>query len=151
MHPIAVFMWGMVAMGVLMSLSIILGGLRIWARSQKDWAKRRLETANRSTESVYVSENLYPNGLQHRMRTYFQPMGSFIPSVFVDEHPKTFLNAVVCLEYPSTVIRFESKERALPGSRLLVEVARDKLTGEVLEITPARENPTPEPQETSAA
>ena len=58
-------------------------------------------------------------------------------TVFEQLSAKPVHNVVVCPQYPEAFISFASPRRVLPGTTLSVEVARDRLTGKILEIRPA--------------
>lgn len=126
------FVWGVTA------VVMFIFGATAWTlkKFERDFRQRRLESAKRVIESVLVAEQLSKHGLEHRIWMPLSPLFGPSASTIVVDKSDSFYNAVTLHEYPKILVTFISDERVLPGSRILVEVARDSLSGEILEIKP---------------
>lgn len=144
----AAWMW----LGVVVAMfgpifgSIAIAIYRFGVRHHK-W---RLETAKVSEEEVDVSENHAPRHIQRRPLFFLSPVTSSPPLVFADDAVGTYHNIVVCPQFPKHPIVFDADQRALPGTRIKVFVKRDRLTGDVLEITAAQKQHESEPTATAS-
>ena len=107
--------------------------------------KWRLETAKVSEEEVDVSENHAPRHIQRRPLIFMCAVTSSPPLVFADDAAGKYHNIVVSPQFPKHPIVFDSDQRALPGTRIKVVVKRDRLTGDVLEITAVQKPQESEP------
>ena len=111
----------------------VLGGLRI----RDQLRELDLKYAKRTKEEILVSENLAPRRNPFWLWSGLMPVGKRVSTVFEQLSAKPVHNVVVCPQYPEAFISFASPRRVLPGTTLSVEVARDRLTGKILEIRPA--------------
>jgi len=98
--------------------------------------RQRLETARVSYETVFVSENRAPDQLVYRPCFFMPPVGLGPAVAVVDPDSARYWNVVITPQYPRFPIVFDSETRALPGSALQVVVRRDRVTGEVIDISP---------------
>ncbi len=112
---------------------VFLAGIRLRDRLRE----LDLKYAKRSQEEILVAENLAPRRHPFWLWSGLMQVGKHVPTVFENLSDKPVLNVIVCPQYPEAFISFAAPRRVLPGTTLHVEVARDRLTGKVLEIRPA--------------
>ena len=116
----------------------IVGGVFLAAIKLRDQLREiDLKYAKRTKEEILVAENLAPRKHPFWLWSGLAPVGKRVSTVFEQLSTKPVLNVVVSPQYPEAFISFASERRVLPGTTLSVEVARDRLTGQVLEIRPA--------------
>ena len=116
----------------------IVGGVFLAAIKLREQLRELdLKYAKRTKEEIVVAENLAPRRHPFGLWSGLAPSGKRVSTVFEQLSTKPVLNVVVSPQYPEAFISFASARRVLPGTTLNVEVARDRLTGKVLEIRPA--------------
>lgn len=135
MDAVSVVLWdaALLSWGVPIALmaGLVLAGRDIRRRMREV----DLKHAKREIKEIFVSENLGPQRNPVRLWSGLLPIEAAKPRVFTDTG-KRFLNVITSPEYPKAYIVFVSDQRVLQGTRLKVEVARDRLSDELLQIVP---------------